>query len=186
MRYANSCAPNWCETSRAASQNRGAGARRGWHATCSALASVARDGLALNRSAATGRAAPVRRGSFRSPRRWLAQRLYPRFIYSKGWLPGFFYASLSEPIDPRLDKLAQGLGVIVGKKAKYYPMDRIPAYGIRDQWLNRVLCIERGAVDGVPHATWLETGEEPMQLLSRWYGFSFTYPGCEIYEPPPA
>ena len=23
----------------------------------------------------------------------------------------------------------------------------------------------------------------PMQLFSRWYGFSFTFPGCEIYEP---
>ena len=21
-----------------------------------------------------------------------------------------------------------------------------------------------------------------MQLMSRWYGFSFTYPGCAIYE----
>jgi hypothetical protein len=29
---------------------------------------------------------------------------------------------------------------------------------------------------------WADTGEQPMQLLSRWYGFSFTYAGCEIYE----
>jgi uncharacterized protein DUF3179 len=121
---------------------------------------------------------------FRSLRRKVAQILYPRFIHSTGWLPGFFYASLSEPIDSRLDKLTQGLGVIVGKKAKYYPMNRIPANGIRDDWLNRILCIERGAIDAVPRAAWLDTDEEPMQLLSRWYGFSFTYPGCEIYEPP--
>jgi hypothetical protein len=121
---------------------------------------------------------------FRSLRRKLAQKLYPYFIHTKGRLPGFFYASLSEPIDPRLDKLTQGLGVIVGKKAKYYPMNRIPANGIRDEWLNRILCIECGVIDGVPRAIWLDTGEEPMQLLSRWYGFSFTYPSCEIYEPP--
>jgi hypothetical protein len=25
--------------------------------------------------------------------------------------------------------------------------------------------------------------DRPMQLFSRWYGFSFTFPGCEIYEP---
>jgi hypothetical protein len=122
--------------------------------------------------------------NLRSPRRALAQRLYPHFIRSAGWLPGFFYASLSEAIDPRLDKLTQGLGVVVGKKAKYYPMDRIPANGIQDEWLHRRLCIERGGIDDVPRATWLDTGEQPMQLLSRWYGFSFTYPGCEIYEPP--
>jgi hypothetical protein len=120
---------------------------------------------------------------FRSLRRKLAQRLYPQFIHDKVWLPGFFYASMSEPIDLRLDKLTQGLGVIVGKKAKYYPMNHIPASGIRDNWLHRILCINRGRIDGVPRATWLDTGEEPMQLLSRWYGFSFTYPGCEIYEP---
>jgi hypothetical protein len=118
---------------------------------------------------------------FRSLRRKLAQRLYPQFIHSTGWLPGFFYASLSEPIDSRLDKLTQGLGVVVGKRAKYYPMNRILAHGIQDDWLGRSLCIERGVIDGVPRATWLDTGEEPMQLLARWYGFSFTYPGCEIY-----
>jgi Protein of unknown function (DUF3179) len=120
----------------------------------------------------------------RSLGRRLAQRLYPHFIHDQVWLPGFFYASMSEPFDPRLDKLTQGLGVIVGKKAKYYPLSRIPAGGTRDDWHTRVLYIERGAIDGVPRATWLDTGEEPMQLLSRWYGFSFTYPGCEIYEPP--
>lgn len=119
----------------------------------------------------------------RSPRRWLAQRLYPQFIHSKSWLPGFFYASLSEPMDSRLDKLTQGLGVIVGKKAKYYPMNLIPAQGIQDEWFNRTLYIKRGVIDGVPRAAWLDAGNEPMQLLSRWYGFSFTYPGCEIYEP---
>ena len=121
--------------------------------------------------------------NYRSLRRKLAQRLYPHFIHGKLWLPGFFYASMNEPIDPRLDKLTQGLGVVVGKQAKYYPLDRIPLSGIQDQWQGRILWIERGKVDGVPHAKWLATNEEPMQLLSRWYGFSFTYPQCDIYEP---
>jgi len=119
----------------------------------------------------------------RSLRRRLAQRLYPHFIHGNVWLPGFFYASMSEPMDPRLGKLAQGLGVVLGKKAKYYPMNRIPVNGLQDDWLHRTLCVKRGGIDGVPHASWLDTGEEPMQLLSRWYGFSFTYPDCEIYEP---
>ena len=118
--------------------------------------------------------------------RWrLAQRLYPRFIHNHILLPGFFHASMREPIDPRLDKLTQGLGVVIGKRAKYYPMDRIPKDGLDDHWLGRTLRIHRGAVDGVPRAMWLDTHEEPMQLLSRWYGFSFTYPDCEIFEPDP-
>lgn len=120
---------------------------------------------------------------FRSFKKRLAQWLYPRFIHDRVLFPWFFYASLSEPIDPRLDKLTQGLGVVVGRKAKYYSIDSIPLIGLDDVWLGRTLNINRGSIDGVPHAKWKDTEEEPMQLLTRWYGFSFTYPQCEIYEP---
>jgi hypothetical protein len=61
-------------------------------------------------------------------------------------------------------------------------MSQIPVEGIDDQWLGRILHIQRGAIDGVPRAKWQNTNEEPLQLLSRWYGFSFTYPQCEIFE----
>jgi len=120
--------------------------------------------------------------TYRSFRRNLAQRLYPRFIHGKVWLPGFFYASMNAPVDPRMDRLTQGLGVIVGNQAKYYPINLIPLNGLRDNWLGRILCVQRGQIDGVPRAHWEDTNEEPMQLLSRWYGFSFTYPQCEIFE----
>lgn len=118
----------------------------------------------------------------RSLKSRLAQRLYPRFILNKVWLPLPFYASMSGPIDPRLDKLTQGLGVILGRKAKYYPMSSIPLNGLEDDWQGRILCVERGPIDKVPHAAWKDTGEQPMQLLTRWYGFAFTYPNCEIYD----
>jgi len=120
--------------------------------------------------------------TYRSFRRNLAQRLYPRFIHGKVWLPGFFYMSMNAPVDPRLERLTQGLGVIVGNKAKYYPVSRIPTDGVYDPWLGRILRVQRGAIDGVPQASWQDTNEEPLQLLSRWYGFSFTYPRCEIFE----
>jgi len=116
-------------------------------------------------------------------RRMLAQRLYPSFIHEKVWLPKFFHASMNSPIDPRLDKMTQGLGVVVGGKSKYYPMNLIPSVGLNDAWLGRTLHIDRGSIDGVPHAKWNDNEEGPMQLLTRWYGFSFTYPQCEIYEP---
>ena len=114
----------------------------------------------------------------------LAQKLYPSFIHGKVWLPKFFYASMNSAIDPRLDKLTQGLGVVAGRKTKYYPMDLIPTAGLRDVWLGRTLHINRGFIDGVPRAKWGDSDEEPMQLLTRWYGFSYTYPQCEIYKPP--
>jgi hypothetical protein len=118
----------------------------------------------------------------RSFKKRLAQWMYPRFIHGRVLFPWFFYASLSEPIDPRLDKMTQGLGVIVGGQAKFYPMRLITEVGIHDDWQGRTLHITCGLLDGVPHARWAGTDEEPMQLLTRWYGFSFTYPNCEVYD----
>lgn len=120
----------------------------------------------------------------RGLRKGLAQWMYPRFIHDKVLFPWFFYASMSEPIDTRLEKMNQGLGVIVGKQAKFYPINSIPADGIMDEWHGRVLCVKCGFLDGVPRAAWQDTGEEPMQLLTRWYGFAYTYPGCEVYSSP--
>lgn len=104
-------------------------------------------------------------------------------IRKRGFIPPNFYLSMSKPIDPRLPKLTLGLGVVVGKKAKYYPVDNIPSSeSIRDIWGNRIIIIDRTGIDGIPQAIWEDTGKMPMQLLSRWYGFSFTYPNCEIFK----
>jgi len=113
--------------------------------------------------------------------RWINQKWYPRFIWVKKLvLPPIFYLSMSHSIDSRLPRHAQGLGVIVGKYARYYPIKSIPKDGIEDDWHGRVLQVKLNELDGVPYARWKETSEVPMQLLTRWYGFSFTYPDCEI------
>ena len=95
-----------------------------------------------------------------------------------------FRKSMHKAIDPRLPEGEQGLGLVDGtEQGKFYPVKMIPKGGeVIDEWLGHKVRINRNALDGVPFATWLETGEEPMQLLSRWYGFSFTYPDCEIYK----
>ncbi len=118
----------------------------------------------------------------RSLKAWVAHRLYPRFIHNTVRLPRFMLLSMSTPVDPRLDKLTQGLGVITRRNAKYYPIRAIPAEGIDDDWSGRILHVERKALDGVPRAVWKDGGEAPMQLLTRWYGFAFTYPNCELYD----
>ena len=87
----------------------------------------------------------------------------------------------TEP-DGRLPKLTQGLGVIINGRAKYYPIESIPLDGLEERWWNRTLRVEFGKIDRAPRAFWCDTSERPMQLLSRWYGFSFTYPDCEIYQ----
>jgi len=94
-----------------------------------------------------------------------------------------FRRSMSGEIDTRLPEGEQGLGLMDGvAQGKFYPVKAIPlGDAIEDEWLGRTVRIERNLLDGVPMATWLDSDEPPMQLLSRWYGFSFTYPNCEIY-----
>ncbi len=93
-----------------------------------------------------------------------------------------FRASMSDEIDPRLPEGEQGLGVMTDEFAgKFYPMRAVIDGPIIDTWQGRELRITRGQIDGIPQATFVDTGEMPMQLLTRWYGFAFTCPRCDIY-----
>lgn len=95
-----------------------------------------------------------------------------------------FRKTMNLKIDPRLPEGEQGLGLMnATEHGKFYPVNLIPIGGmIEDEWQGRTVRIERNALDGVPVATWIDNGEQPMQLVSRWYGFAFTYPNCEIYS----
>ena len=53
--------------------------------------------------------------------------------------------------------------------------------GLVDDLDGRGLQIAMGP-DGIPTATWRDDGSLPLQLFTRWYGFSYTYPGCEVYS----
>jgi hypothetical protein len=119
--------------------------------------------------------------TYRSIRKWFAATLYPKFIHARVLLPFFFRWTMQSKPDSRLTELTQGLGVVVDGRAKYYPLSTIPSDGIVDRWLNRALRVECNKNDGVPRAFWVDTNEQPMQLLTRWYGFAFTYRNCEIY-----
>ena len=120
--------------------------------------------------------------SYRSVPKWVAGWLYPKFIHARVLLPFFFRWSMQTEPDRRLPQLTQGLGVIVNGRAKYYPIESIPMDGLEERWWNRTLRVEFGKIDRAPRAFWCDTNERPMQLLSRWYGFSFTYPDCDIYQ----
>lgn len=34
--------------------------------------------------------------------------------------------------------------------------------------------------DRVPVAEWTDDGQRPMQMFTRWHGFSYSFPGCNI------
>jgi hypothetical protein len=123
---------------------------------------------------------------FRSLMSMLIKAFSGNRIGGKGSLAPGMGRTMHAPPDPRLHKVAQGLGVIDGDAARFYPVAALMDGPVRDRWGDRTLVVTRRELDGVPRAEWEDGGEPPMQLLSRWYGFSFTWPDCTIWGQEPA
>ncbi len=104
--------------------------------------------------------------------------LHRRTIGTRGFLPPPFLMTMGKA-DNRLPRMAQGLGVAEAERARFYPVPAIGS-GIEDTWDGRVLRVAFGPVDGVPFAVWDDDGR-PFQMFTRWYGFSYTFPGCRIF-----
>ena len=100
-------------------------------------------------------------------------------IAGKGLIPFFFKWAMPE-VDGRLPKLEQGLGVMINKQARFYPV-KFVKHGIEDELAGQKLTISIDEIAGVPHAI-AKDGSRPIQLLTRWYGFSLTFPDCDIYK----
>ena len=114
----------------------------------------------------------------------LAQRLFTRIarrMAGKLFPPGF-RRTMGER-DARLAEMEIGLGVVVGHHSHFYPTSTI-GQGLRDTIEDRELSLSIGELDQVPIAVWADDGSRPMQLFTRWYGFSHTFPDCEIYGAP--
>ncbi len=86
-----------------------------------------------------------------------------------------------EEVDPRLDEMCIGLGVTTDSQQRFYPKDRI-GNGIDDEIDGRQIRVEIGPDDAIPFALFSDDGSRPVQLFSRWYGFSLTYKDREIYS----
>jgi len=109
---------------------------------------------------------------------WLTGNRYQ----SGGWYPPGFEKTQGKA-DERLGAHVSGLGIMVGKTRRFYPFDSLPDR-LEDTVEGRLVVIVNDKEAGVPVARWKDTNELPLQALMRWYGFSFTYPGCEIWRPP--
>ncbi len=101
-----------------------------------------------------------------------------RSFRSKGFFPPTFRKTMGKS-DERLPPHTHGLGVMIGKEARFYPMNGIGS-GTDDTWGERTLKVRIGEEDRIPFATWSDDGQRPMQIFSRWQGFSYTFPGCGI------
>ncbi|MHC4830621.1 MAG: DUF3179 domain-containing (seleno)protein [Planctomycetota bacterium] len=112
--------------------------------------------------------------------RWIG-RFVGRYVRGGGFLPPGFRKTMGE-CDARLPRMEPGLGVIVGREARFYPTAVI-GDGVTDLWGERALRLERGPLDKIPFATWIEDpGARPRQLFSRWYGFAYTYPEAQVFS----
>ena len=91
--------------------------------------------------------------------------------------PGF--ASTMGEADTRLPFDTPGLAVIEGGACRFYPMASVD--GVVEEELGGVeIVIEYDPDAFAPMARYVDTGS-PMQLLARWYGISYAYPGCSIF-----
>jgi len=98
---------------------------------------------------------------------------------AKGFMP-FFFGKTMTTVDARADKMERGLGVVVGKATKFYPVSEL-TQPIEESLGDLRLRIRVRPEDHVPEAL-DDGGRRPMQLFCRWYGFSATYPDCEIFR----
>jgi hypothetical protein len=95
-----------------------------------------------------------------------------------GFLPPRFRGTMGEE-DKRLPRMAHGVGVVIGDGARFFTMDQMKN-PISLDWGGRQMNLCLSPVDKVPAAIW-EDESRPFQLFTRWYGFSYTYPGCDIW-----
>ena len=97
--------------------------------------------------------------------------------YLTRWLPPGFRATMGAA-DRRRPTMELGLGVVTDHSQRFYPLAAIGS-AVQDGLDGRTLGI-RLSDDGIPAATWSD-GTRPQQFVSRWYGFSYSFPSCEIY-----
>jgi hypothetical protein len=105
---------------------------------------------------------------------------------ARGFIPPGFRKTMGEA-DTRYPRMETGLGVWTEALSRFYPKAELQAMGgsIKDNFGGREIIVSIDTDSGVPEAVYAkDTGAEagiPMQLFTRWYGFSYTFPGCGIF-----
>ena len=102
------------------------------------------------------------------------------FLFGKGFFPPGFHKTMGK-LDNRLPEMTNGLGIMIGNVQRFYPIDLI-GDGIDDEILGHNFIVKIRTFDKVPFAERVDNTDYPPQLFCRWYGFSFTFPNCEIFE----
>jgi hypothetical protein len=99
--------------------------------------------------------------------------------FARQTIPPGFRKTMGPP-DHRLSEMEIGLGIISRDVQRFYPKAGI-GEGIEDTWQGHPLHIRINSDNGIPYAAFAN-GHRPLQLFTRWYGFAYTFPACEIYR----
>lgn len=100
------------------------------------------------------------------------------FKFFQGKFPPGFRSTMEEA-DLRLPEMEMGLGIITDDIKRFYPRNSIKDV-IKDDIGGCAIEIHINSSNNIPYAV-CSDGKRPIQLFSRWYGFSYAFPGCEIF-----
>ncbi|GGE29517.1 hypothetical protein GCM10011571_34540 [Marinithermofilum abyssi] len=97
-------------------------------------------------------------------------------------LPPGFTDTMGEA-DPRLPFMTSGVGLVGEATRRFYPVKEIRLQGgeVCDEFEGKRVRISLGSRE-LPVVEFPGSNRPSFYLFSRWYGFSYTYPGCEIYK----
>lgn len=142
--------------------------------------------------------------------RWMGRICEWTRLSKAGFLPPGFRRTMGK-VDPRLPEMTLGLGVWIDRQARFYPLTAIQQSptGVIDRLAGVDLTIAIHPTSRVPVARVTPRDDERtassrsarhsnnnsnpvsqteaggasrlMQLFTRWYGFAFTFPDCEIF-----
>lgn len=104
----------------------------------------------------------------------------------EGYMPAFFRKSFDrEREDPRRRELELGLGVVAGGRARFYPASELMK---RDSpfvdELGGVAIVVDHDEHGLGHVEPVGQVDPPFEVWGRWYGFSASFPACDVWTAP--
>jgi hypothetical protein len=102
----------------------------------------------------------------------------------EGFMPFFFRKSFDRQ-DPRREELELGLGVVAGGQARFYPASELAKRDTPfvDELGGTALVVDHDE-QGLGRVEALGSADAPFEVWGRWYGFSVSFPACDVWTAP--
>jgi hypothetical protein len=103
---------------------------------------------------------------------------------TNGFMPFYFRKSFDKQ-DARRDEFELGLGVVAGGQARFYPASELAkrTTPFVDELGGVALVVDHDE-QGLGRVETLGNSDAAFEVWGRWYGFSVTFPKCDIWSAP--